>query len=133
MHEVRSLAVGTRAAVEQARRDARALAATLGFGREDREAIALATSELATNLVRHARAGAISLSAVEGPGGPGIQIVSRDLGPGIADLAWARRDGCGSGGGLGSGLPAVWRLMDAVEITSSATGTTVVARKWLRR
>ncbi|HEV2121943.1 MAG TPA: ATP-binding protein, partial [Chloroflexota bacterium] len=37
------------------------------------------------------------------------------------------------GGGLGSGLPGVHRLMDEMEIHSDAGGTRVVARKWAKQ
>ena len=60
----------------------------------------------------------------------GIEIASRDAGPGIADLAAALRDGCSTGGGRGSGLPAVRRLMDEFAITSGPGGTRITARKW---
>jgi serine/threonine-protein kinase RsbT len=39
-------------------------------------------------------------------------------------------DGYSTGGGLGSGLPSVRRLMDEFGITSRPAGTRVVARKW---
>jgi serine/threonine-protein kinase RsbT len=122
--------VARQADVERARRNARALAASQGLGTADSEAVALAVSELASNLVRYADAGEVVLSPTTGSRGEGIEVESRDLGPGIPDLELALRDGFSSGGGLGSGLPAVRRLMDEFEIGSTSSGTRIVARKW---
>lgn len=116
--------------VEQARRVARSLARQLGFGAADGEAIVLATSELATNLLRYAPGGAVILSSIEGVHGPGVQVESRDCGPGIADLPQALMDGVSTGGGFGCGLPAVRRLMDTFVLTTGPEGTTIVAGKW---
>jgi serine/threonine-protein kinase RsbT len=123
-----------RAVTEQdahtARRLARAFAAAAGFEGVAVEEVALAVSELATNLRRYARAGEVRLGRVGDPACPGLQLESHDAGPGIDDLDLAMRDGYSSGGGLGGGLPAVRRLMDEFDISSGPAGTRVIARKW---
>jgi serine/threonine-protein kinase RsbT len=124
------IAVNSRDDVDEARREARAAAMALGFGQPGTEMIALVVTELANNLVRYALAGEILLSTVQGPRGAGLQVESRDRGPGIDDLERAMLDGYSTGGGLGSGLPGVRRLMDEFEIDSGPGGTTIVARKW---
>jgi serine/threonine-protein kinase RsbT len=116
--------------VERVRQATRRLALAVGFGRNDAERVTLAASELATNLLKYAREGRITATAISGPWGTGVEIDSRDLGPGIADIPSALRDGYSTGGGLGGGLPAVVRLMDEVEIQSEPSGTHIVARKW---
>lgn len=115
--------------VERARRDARALAMSLGFGPETAECVVLATAELATNLVRHAGGGELRITSLAGPR-RGVMIECEDRGPGIVDLVEARRDGFSTGAGLGSGLGAVERLMDESEFHSGHDGTKIVARKW---
>ena len=115
--------------VERARRDARTLAISLGFGPETAECVVLATAELATNLMLHAHGGELRISSLDGSR-RGVLIECEDEGPGIADLAEARRDGVSSGSGLGGGLGAVERLMDESEFSSSPAGTRIVARKW---
>ena len=115
--------------VERAMRVARALAAEVGFGLETAECVALATAELGTNLVRYAREGELRIVRIDRPR-PGVLLESEDRGPGIADLTAARADGFTTGGGMGAGLGSVERLMDESEFRSSATGTTIVARKW---
>ena len=130
MQDPRHFAVAGPADVEHARREARRLATALGFDVADAERVALAVSELATNLTRYARDGAIVLSRVAGPRGSGVQVESRDAGPGIADVGQALADGFSSSGGLGGGLPAVRRLMDDFHIVTGPGGTTIVACKW---
>jgi serine/threonine-protein kinase RsbT len=117
--------------VESVRRSARSLAGERGFDPYDSERIAIATSELATNLVRHAGGGHIAISPIIGVRGTGIQIESTDRGPGIPNIEQALQDGFSTAGGLGSGLPAVRRLMDELTIETGDRGTTIVARKWL--
>ncbi|WP_051341203.1 SpoIIE family protein phosphatase [Azospirillum halopraeferens] len=101
----------------------------------------LVVAELATNLIRHAGGGVLllrGLGAAEVPGSAcgrpaGIECLSLDKGPGIADIADAladRQDGDPApGGGLGYGLGAVRRLSDRFDIhTGPGVGTAVLAR-----
>ena len=123
----------TQADVERARRETRSLAATLHFPRDETEMVALAVCELATNLVRYGKAGTISLRALVDNGRVGIEIKSADAGPGIAEVDLALADGFSTGGGLGSGLPGVRRLMDEFQIRTSPQGTHIVCCKWIPR
>lgn len=136
MEAVREITVRTRLDADQARREARQMAARLGLNRADAEAVALAVSELAMNLHRYAPGGHIRLSplhdAESAAGGrQGLRVESCDHGPGIEHPDLALQDGYSTGGGLGSGLPSVRRLMDDFSLTSTAEGTRVVAIKWL--
>lgn len=96
--------------------------------------VATAASELANNLWMHSRSGGrIELSALRSARGTGVELVSQDDGPGIADIPQALSEGFSTGGGLGCGLPGVRRLMDDFDLTSApGHGTRVVARKWWR-
>ncbi|MCH8922756.1 MAG: anti-sigma regulatory factor [Planctomycetes bacterium] len=89
-------------------------------------------SELANNLFFHAsHGGRIILSVVHRDGVPGVQLESRDEGPGIADVDRAMKDGYSTNGGLGGGLPGVKRLMHEFLIESAqGRGTHVSARMW---
>ncbi len=108
-----------------------------GFDGASVWAIGITASELATNIVRHAGTGSITLRIDSGPE-PGLELIARDSGNGIDNVAAARDDGFSQGrhlsstvppllrGGLGSGLGAIDRLMDEFEIeTSPERGTTV--------
>ncbi len=119
--------------IARARLAATALANRLGLSEVAVYGIATAVSELANNLVFHARrGGTIRLSAIRRDGGIGLEIVAEDEGPGIADVELAMRDGFTTNGGLGGGLPGVARLMEEFEITSTVAGTRIVARKWAK-
>lgn len=115
-----------------ARREARRLALAAGFDAVGAEEVALAVSELGTNLVRYARNGRLAIGPVELAGRRGLEVVSEDDGPGIADVPRALVDGYSTGAGLGAGLGAVHRLADDVSIESTEQGTRIVARKWLK-
>jgi serine/threonine-protein kinase RsbT len=119
--------------VEHVRREARNLATHVGFNREDAESIVLAVSELAMNLVQHAHRGEIIVSTASREGATGIIVQSADAGPGIMNVELALSDGFSTRGGLGSGLPAVRRLMDDFTITTNPSGTRIEACKWLSK
>lgn len=114
------------------RRAVVALAAEMGFHANDLDDLAIVTGELATNLVRHHTVcGTIEARPVWDPPRNGIEIISADEGPGIADLAAAETDGFSTRGTCGGGLGAVGRLMDQCAISSAlGTGTRIVCRKW---
>jgi serine/threonine-protein kinase RsbT len=119
--------------VERVRRDARTLATSLGFSLEESESLALAVSELGTNLIRYATNGHIDVSTINDGSAVGVVVECRDGGPGIVDTEAALRDGFSTAGGLGAGLGGVRRLMDDFHIASGPGGTTIVCHKWHRQ
>jgi anti-sigma regulatory factor (Ser/Thr protein kinase) len=140
----RTIEVQHQAHIALARRVAVDLAGELGFDHIATGEIAIAVTELATNLIKHgAKDGKIISSIMEGHGRKGIEIVSVDSGPGIADVDLAIEDGFSTCGTMGGGLGAVNRLMDEFCITSNVAdtpdaaplqiGTRVECRKWLPR
>ncbi len=94
-----SVRIGVRAQadVERARRAARSFAAGIGFVGIEIEEVVLAISELATNLARYAENGELTLRSVDDTTPWGMEVESRDSGPGIADLAFALREGASTG------------------------------------
>jgi serine/threonine-protein kinase RsbT len=120
--------------VVPARAEGRALADRLGFSRTDATLIATAISEVGRNILVHAGSGEIVLSPLDEDGRSGLEVVARDSGPGISDVRAALRDGYGSRGGLGLGLPGARRLMDEFDIASRlGEGTVVTMKKWRER
>jgi serine/threonine-protein kinase RsbT len=110
---------------------ARDVAVRLGMGPNPGAALATAVSELATNVVKYARFGWITLRTVRRGQRPGIEVVVEDRGPGIADIDLAMTDHHSTGGTLGLGLPGTRRLVDEFEITSEVgVGTRVRVLKW---
>lgn len=126
-----TIEVGWTADVRMAADRARGFASSLGFAATECEEIALVVTELASNLVRHAFRGTIGLSAIDTGGHLGIQIESKDRGPGISETERAITDGYSTAGGPGLGLGTVNRLMDVLHITSGV-GLHVVSQRWRR-
>jgi serine/threonine-protein kinase RsbT len=115
-----------------ARQQGRALARELGFSSSDQALIATAISEVARNILQHARQGEIALSTITENHRQGIVVVARDEGPGIPDIELAMRDGYSTTRSLGLGLPGAKRLTDEFEIVSEpGKGTTVIMKKWV--
>ena len=91
--------------------------------------LAIITTELATNLVRHAGKGKLLLQELMTVAGPVTELISIDSGPGIANVEKALTDGFSTGGTAGNGLGAIRRLSDEFDIYSQAgQGTVILAR-----
>ena len=128
--DVRRFAIRTDADIVAARQGARELAARLGLSRTELTVLATAVSEVARNIVRFAGSGDVVVELVDRPR-PGVRVVARDTGPGIADLDRAMSDGYSTYAGLGLGLPGARRLMDEFDVVSvQGSGTTVAMCKW---
>jgi serine/threonine-protein kinase RsbT len=126
------ISVASSADIVTARQHGRNMAAALGFAGSELTVIATVISELARNMIDYAGGGQIVLGHAHRDRQPGIMIVARDGGPGIADLGRALGSGYGATQGLGLGLAGVRRMMDEFEVCSQAgVGTTVTVRKWL--
>lgn len=119
--------------VLRARQYGKELASSLRFSTSELTIIATAISEIARNTVLYAHDGRIDLRVVQQGARRGLQVITRDDGPGIADLALAMQDGYTTSNGLGIGLPGAKRLMDEFDIESEpGKGTTIVMKKWER-
>jgi signal transduction histidine kinase len=125
-----ALAVGSEQDVVSARRNARQVAATLGFDAQDQVRIATAVSEIARNAQRHAGGGSIEFM-LQGNTAPQMLLVSvSDKGPGIPDLQKVNLPP-GTSPNAVSGIVGAQRLMDRCEIRSTSEGTHVLLKKIL--
>ncbi len=125
----RRVAVSEPSQPAAARRSAADLAMQAEMEAPAAERLALVVTELATNLVKHATGGELLLRPLGQHGEAGMEVVSIDRGPGIADVARALRDGYSTTGSPGTGLGAVERLASEFGIYSQpGKGTAVVAR-----
>ena len=126
------MAIKSAADIVTARQKGRTLATELGFDGSDLTVIATAISEVARNIVTHAKAGEMVLERLNQNGKHGILIVAHDEGPGIPDVSRAMQYGYSTVKGLGVGLPGAKWLMDEFDIDSKVgKGTTVTMKKWL--
>lgn len=115
--------------IAEARRIAVAVAARLGFSPSDSGRVAIAATELATNLLRHAGGGRMLVGRTEGAAGPAVEILALDRGPGMRDVPMCLRDGYSTAGTAGNGLGAVQRQSTVMDVWSQpGGGTAVLAR-----
>jgi anti-sigma regulatory factor (Ser/Thr protein kinase) len=111
--------------VADARRRAVAVAASRGEHALPEGALALAATELATNLLKHGGGGRLLVGA----DGGGVDLIAIDRGRGMADVDACLADGYSTAGTPGNGLGAVRRMAQAFRIVSwPARGTAVYAR-----
>jgi len=127
------------------RRAVRDVGATLGFSRNDCQELAIVVSELTSNILKYGICGSVELSALDGDqGGKGIRVTARDVGPPFHDFELALRDGYNDRGpidpatllrrgGLGTGLGAVQRLTDRLEVSYVKGGKAIEVIRYLKR
>lgn len=126
-HATRVVVVEETSQVGQVRREAVALAQAAGFDEVDAGRVALAATEMATNVIKHGRGGRVLLSTVCGRGGLGVELCAQDQGPGFS-LAECLPDGYSTGGTQGQGLGAIQRQAAVLDLWSDANGSVLVAR-----
>lgn len=116
-----------------ARQQGRELALELGFSGSEITLIAAAISEIARNILDHAKRGEVLFSFVHHGSHQGLQVIAQDQGPGIPDITQAMQYGYSTRRGLGVGLPGAKWLMDEFEIESQVgRGTRITMRKWVK-
>ncbi len=121
--------VGDESLVGEVRRAAVRLAEHAGFGTTAAGAVAVVATELATNLARYATGGRVFLQLHPGEGGPQVELLAVDAGPGIDDPARCLQDGYSTTSSQGIGLGAIRRLSAEFDIHSvPGQGTVLLAR-----
>lgn len=113
--------------VAEARRVIGTLAAQGQLIETDAGRAQIVASELANNLLRHARDGFVVARILQESEGRGLEIAAIDRGPGM-DLQRCLADGFSTGGTPGTGLGAVRRLSDSFDAYSLPSGSIAVAR-----
>ncbi len=115
----------------EARRCALALASHLGFNETERGKVGIVVTEVANNLVRHARDGVLLLQAIEKYNITGLEVLALDTGPGMGNISECMEDGFSTAGGPGNGLGAISRLSGFVDIYSIPNaGTAILSQLW---
>jgi anti-sigma regulatory factor (Ser/Thr protein kinase) len=95
--------------------------------------VAVVVTEAATNAVRHGRGGELLIRSLEAGEARGLEVLTLDRGPGIADVGRALGDGHSTGGTPGTGLGAIRRLSTVFDLyTVPGQGTAVLAQVWTR-
>ena len=127
--DMRWLRVEDVSAVAACRQAVQTMAERLEFPAARIGQLALAVTEAASNLHKHAEQGSLLLCVNRDGPQPGIDLVTIDAGPGVRDVTAALRDGHSTAGTLGIGLGAIQRLADFADLYSRpGHGTSLVAR-----
>ncbi|OEJ28433.1 hypothetical protein AS594_32050 [Streptomyces agglomeratus] len=114
-------------AVHLAAATARSVAQRCGLPGAMPDRAAVLASELASNLDKHAKDGALYIQPL--PLGAGLEVLAADRGPGMPELGRCLADGYTTTGTLGAGLGAVSRIATEFTIrTRVGVGTLVGAR-----
>ncbi|HEX7979393.1 MAG TPA: ATP-binding protein, partial [Gemmatimonadaceae bacterium] len=123
------IAVDDLSHVGAARRAADGVARACQLDENQCGAASLIATEAATNLARHARDGVLFVQSTEPFGVKGVEVVAVDKGPGMYDVEQAFADGYSTGTTPGTGLGAIRRQADELDIYSApGQGTILVAR-----
>jgi anti-sigma regulatory factor (Ser/Thr protein kinase) len=120
--------------VAEARRLTSNLASRIGLPRARIDQVAIAVTELATNLLKHGGGGHIHAAHCDDAGGAGLELLALDRGPGMTDVNRCMQDGYSTAGSPGNGLGAIARLADSIRIYSQpGQGCAVMVRFVERR
>jgi anti-sigma regulatory factor (Ser/Thr protein kinase) len=115
--------------VGEVRRAARDLAHAEGLDESLTGNLALVSTEICTNLLKHARGGEVFLTPLSDRNASGVEILAIDRGPGMSDLPRCLVDGYSSGQSPGTGLGAITRLSQEFDIyTERDKGTVLVSQ-----
>jgi len=115
----------------EARRFAVRQAEEIGLTETESGAIAIAVTEIAGNVLKHAEFGKILFEHIHQDAKNGLRVLALDKGPGIADVTAALQDGFSTAGTNGNGLGAVRRLASYFDLYSVAgRGTCILAEFW---
>lgn len=114
----------------EARRRALAVAEDLQMSESRCGQVALATTEIATNLVKHASKGHILMQTIRQNGNLSLRVMGVDKGPGIASVSCALADGHSTAGSMGTGLGAIQRISDAFDVYSVPGSGTVISAEF---
>jgi anti-sigma regulatory factor (Ser/Thr protein kinase) len=128
--DMRWLRVEDASAVAACRKAVQVLAERLQFPATRSGQLALAVTEAASNLHKHAEQGALLLCVNRDGPQPGIDLVTIDAGPGVRDMSAAVRDGHSTAGTLGIGLGAIARLADVSDLYSLAGRCTALLARF---
>mgnify|MGYP006281089901 CR=1 FL=1 len=82
----------------------------LGFDAQTRDYMEMVCSEITTNQIKYAEGTGLFQIWESRLGPPALELFGLDHGPGIGNIARARRDGVSSAGTLGRGLGSIGRL-----------------------
>ena len=108
------------------KKEIHALAVSAGFSEYKVGEIDIIVAEMVSNLVKHAGGGQLLTKLVEEDNRQGIEIISIDSGPGMADVSRMVADGVSTKNTLGHGLGAMKRFAEVFQVYSQQDWGTVI-------
>lgn len=119
--------------VAEARRAAMSAAALVEFDEGQIGQVAIVATEASTNLLKHAGGGELLIAPHFDSRGHTLTIYALDKGRGMADLTACMQDGFSTAGSPGTGLGAIQRQSQGLQVYSQpGKGTALVARFWAK-
>jgi anti-sigma regulatory factor (Ser/Thr protein kinase) len=122
------LKIGDPSAVAEARRRARRIAFALGISSTRVENVAIVATEIAQNVLRHGGGGKMLVQPFGAQKQERLYVIGLDEGPGIQRVERMLQDGQTTSDSPGTGLGAIKRLSDRMDIdTAPGAGTVITA------
>jgi len=123
------VAITEESQVGEARRNVGEITRRIGYSDSLGSDCAIVVTEMARNLVRHGGGGELLIRELQDPHSPSLEFLALDRGSGMRNVSECMRDGFSTFGSSGTGLGAIGRLADRLEIHSIVgKGTAVWAR-----
>jgi anti-sigma regulatory factor (Ser/Thr protein kinase) len=115
----------------EARRLVAAWSQGRGWGQEMAGRVAIVVTELGRNLALHTQGGTLLVRSLSQGSAKGVEILSLDSGPGVANFHECLRDGHSTAGTAGTGLGAVKRASQVFATHSQpGIGTALLSEVW---
>jgi anti-sigma regulatory factor (Ser/Thr protein kinase) len=116
------------------KKEIRKLAEKVGFSSHRLAEIDIIASELLSNLHKHSKEGEILIKSIESEEERGLELISVDRGPGMANVDDMMTDGRSTTSTLGQGLGAIKRLSDEFDVYSLPSwGTILLSRNYSKK
>lgn len=126
-----ALPVQDRSQAGEARRAVATWGRERGWNEEMAGRVALIITELGNNLAIHTRGGTLLLRSLSEGSTQGVEILSLDQGPGVANFNECMRDGYSTAGTSGTGLGAVKRASQLfLSHSQPGIGTALLSEVW---
>lgn len=131
LHSQLKFSINHSSDISAARRAGELMARNAQFADVRSGQLAIVITEIATNMLKHAKEGMCLLSPICRHGIFGVELLATDCGPGISDFAFSSRDGVSTVGTAGTGLGAIQRLANEFDFYSlPGKGTAFSMRFW---
>ncbi len=128
------LKVIDRSYVSFIKKEIKRLSEQVGFTPYKLAELDIVVAELISNILKHAREGELLVKIIDTPNLQGLELISVDRGPGMANAEVMLTDGASSTNTLGQGLGSIKRLSDVFEIYSLPQwGTILLSRMYINK